>query len=50
LGEDGVLEDRLRLPYVLPPETLRVAVDRLARAQEEVDAAPAVRSALPSYV
>ncbi|MBX6767582.1 MAG: PLP-dependent aminotransferase family protein, partial [Actinomadura rubrobrunea] len=49
-GEDGVLEDRLRLPYVLPPETLRVAVDRLARAQEEVDAAPAVRSALPSYV
>ncbi|GAA4067728.1 PLP-dependent aminotransferase family protein [Actinomadura miaoliensis] len=49
-GEDGVLEDRLRLPYVLPPETLRVAVDRLAQAQAAVDAAPAVRPSLPAYV
>ncbi|GAA2452805.1 PLP-dependent aminotransferase family protein [Actinomadura vinacea] len=48
-GADGVLEDRVRLPYVLPPETLREAVDRLAAAYEEVRSAPPPRP-LPAYV
>ncbi|MFI0353699.1 PLP-dependent aminotransferase family protein [Actinomadura sp. 9N407] len=48
-GADGVLEDYVRLPYVLPPETLRDAVDRLALAYREVEAAPVSRP-LPAYV
>lgn len=48
-GVDGVLEDCLRLPYVLPPDTLRESVDRLADAYEAADAAPLPRP-LPSYV
>ncbi|WP_243717273.1 PLP-dependent aminotransferase family protein [Actinomadura sp. KC345] len=48
-GVDGVLEDYVRLPYVLPPDTLRLAVERLALAHREVEAAPAARP-LPAYV
>ncbi|TYK45482.1 PLP-dependent aminotransferase family protein [Actinomadura decatromicini] len=48
-GADGVLEDYVRLPYVLPPDTLRVAAERLAVAFHEVEAAPAARP-LPAYV
>ncbi|GAA3978069.1 PLP-dependent aminotransferase family protein [Actinomadura viridis] len=48
-GADGVLEDYVRLPYVLPPETLREAVARLGAAYREVRAAPAARP-LPAYV
>ncbi|WP_230421081.1 MocR-like transcription factor YczR [Actinomadura soli] len=48
-GVDGVLEDYVRLPYVLPPDTLRPAVERLALAFREVEAAPAARQ-LPAYV
>jgi DNA-binding transcriptional MocR family regulator len=32
-GVDGVLDDHLRVPYVLPPEVLRDAVSRLADAR-----------------
>ena len=35
-GIDGTLERFLRLPFVLPPSTLREAVARLAQAAEEV--------------
>lgn len=48
-GVDGVLEDYVRLPYVLPPGTLRAAVDRLALAFREAEAAPVSRP-LPAYV
>lgn len=48
-GVDGVLEDCVRLPYVLPPEVLRDAVDRLAHAYQEAESAPMARS-LPAYV
>ncbi|MFB4318622.1 PLP-dependent aminotransferase family protein [Actinomadura sp. 21ATH] len=48
-GADGVLEDYVRLPYVLPPETLRDAVARLALAYREVESAPLSRP-LPAYV
>ncbi|MFG2019800.1 MocR-like transcription factor YczR [Actinomadura geliboluensis] len=48
-GADGVLEDYVRLPYVLPPDALRTAVERLAVAHREVMAAPAART-LPAYV
>ncbi|MFI0479937.1 PLP-dependent aminotransferase family protein [Actinomadura sp. 9N215] len=48
-GVDGVLEDYVRLPYVLPPDTLRPAVERLALAYRQVEAAPAARP-LPAYV
>ncbi|CND94384.1 GntR family transcriptional regulator [Mycobacterium tuberculosis] len=48
-GADGVLEDYVRLPYVLPPDTLRTAAERLALAYREVQAAPAARP-LPAYV
>ncbi|QKG19496.1 GntR family transcriptional regulator with aminotransferase domain-containing protein [Actinomadura verrucosospora] len=48
-GVDGVLEDYVRLPYVLPPDTLRDAVERLALAYRDVQAAPAPRP-LPAYV
>jgi DNA-binding transcriptional MocR family regulator len=47
-GVDGLLEDYLRLPYVLPPDVLRDAIERLARAYRSVEtAAP---RALPTYV
>ncbi|WP_034482702.1 PLP-dependent aminotransferase family protein [Actinomadura oligospora] len=42
-GADGVLEDRLRLPFVLPPATLREAVGRLALAREDLRDAPPAR-------
>jgi DNA-binding transcriptional MocR family regulator len=48
-GVDGLLEDYVRLPYVHPPDVLRDAVDRLARAYRSVETAAAPRS-LPSYV
>lgn len=48
-GADGVLEDYVRLPYVLPPDTLRTAAERLALAYREVQSAPAARP-LPAYV
>ncbi|MFG2089998.1 MULTISPECIES: PLP-dependent aminotransferase family protein [unclassified Spirillospora] len=48
-GVDGVLEDYVRLPYVLPPDTLRLAVERLAQAYREAESAPAGRL-LPAYV
>ncbi|SEG65592.1 DNA-binding transcriptional regulator, MocR family, contains an aminotransferase domain [Thermomonospora echinospora] len=48
-GVDGVLEDCLRLPYVLDPRTLRTAVERLARACHEAETAPIARP-LPAYV
>ncbi|QXJ19960.1 PLP-dependent aminotransferase family protein [Actinomadura graeca] len=46
---DGVLEDYVRLPYVLPAAVLRTAVERLAAVHREVQAAPAGRP-LPVYV
>lgn len=46
---DGVLEDRVRLPFVLPPQTLRAAVGGLARAYGEVEAAP-LPGPPPAYV
>ncbi|QFG26757.1 PLP-dependent aminotransferase family protein [Actinomadura sp. WMMB 499] len=46
---DGLLEDYVRLPYVLPPDALRTAVDRLAAAYRRVEGAPAARP-LPAYV
>ncbi|MFD0690447.1 MocR-like transcription factor YczR [Actinomadura fibrosa] len=48
-GMDGVLEDYVRLPYVLPPATLRTAVERLVLAYREVESAPVGRP-LPAYV
>ncbi|GAA0370122.1 PLP-dependent aminotransferase family protein [Actinoallomurus spadix] len=39
-GVDGVLDDHLRVPYVLPPEVLRDAVSRLAAASREAARAP----------
>ncbi|GAA4227097.1 PLP-dependent aminotransferase family protein [Actinomadura meridiana] len=42
-GVDGVLEDYVRLPYVLPPATLRAAVDRLALASQQAETAPPPR-------
>ncbi|PKK14373.1 PLP-dependent aminotransferase family protein [Thermomonospora sp. CIF 1] len=48
-GVDGVLEDCLRLPYVLPPQTLRTAVERLAGAHARTQASPLARP-LPAYV
>lgn len=48
-GVDGVLEDYVRLPYVLPPAVLREAVERLAVAYRAVEAAPPPRP-LPAYV
>ncbi|RSN70781.1 MocR-like transcription factor YczR [Actinomadura sp. WAC 06369] len=46
---DGVLEDYVRLPYVLPPDVLRTAIDRLAAAYRRAEGAPAARL-LPAYV
>jgi DNA-binding transcriptional MocR family regulator len=48
-GVDGLLEDYVRLPYVQPPDVLRDAIERLARAYRSVETAAAPRS-LPSYV
>jgi DNA-binding transcriptional MocR family regulator len=48
-GVDGVLEDFVRLPFVLPPDVLRTAVTRLAAAYRVVDTAPPARP-LPAYV
>jgi DNA-binding transcriptional MocR family regulator len=48
-GVDGVLEDYVRLPYVLPPDTLRAAVDRLVLAFDEAETAPSARP-IPTYV
>lgn len=48
-GVGGVLEDYVRLPYVLPPDTLRLAAERLALAHREAVSAPAARP-LPAYV
>lgn len=46
-GVDGVLDDHLRVPYVLPPDHLREAAARLARAQHE---APAAQQPRPAFV
>jgi len=43
-GADGVLEDSVRLPYMLRPETMREAVERMAAAYAEAEALPAARS------
>ncbi len=48
-GADGLLDSYLRLPFVLAPEALVTAVQRLAAAYREVQAAPAVRT-FPAYV
>jgi DNA-binding transcriptional MocR family regulator len=48
-GVDGVLEDYVRLPYVLPAPVLREAVERLAPAYRAVADAPPPRP-LPAYV
>ncbi len=44
-GVDGILDDHLRVPYVLPPERLREAVERLARARQDTGAAHLTRHA-----
>jgi DNA-binding transcriptional MocR family regulator len=46
-GVDGVLDDHVRVPYVLPPERLREAVSRLALARHDADTVPLAR---PAYV
>ena len=46
-GVDGVLDDHLRVPYVLPPDRLREAAARLSRAQQDADTAGLSR---PAYV
>jgi DNA-binding transcriptional MocR family regulator len=48
-GADGVLEDCLRFPFVLSPDALRDAVDRLAVSYEDAESAPMPRP-LPAYV
>lgn len=48
-GADGLLDAYLRIPYVLPPDVLREAVERLAAAYRDSLAAPAPRS-FPAYV
>ncbi len=45
-GLDGTMERLLRLPYTLPDEDLREAVDRLARAWAELDRAGGAYSPL----
>jgi DNA-binding transcriptional MocR family regulator len=44
-GVDGVMDDHVRMPYVLPPERLREAVARLAPARRDADAAHAAQRA-----
>lgn len=46
-GVDGVLDDHLRVPYVLPPERLREAAARLARAERD---APSDQPSRPAFV
>lgn len=46
-GVDGVLDDHLRVPYVLPPEVLRDAVSRLAAACRD---AAGAQQARPAFV
>jgi DNA-binding transcriptional MocR family regulator len=46
-GVDGVLDDHLRVPYVLPPDRLREAAARLARAQRD---APSAQQPRPAFV
>jgi DNA-binding transcriptional MocR family regulator len=46
-GVDGVLDDHLRVPYILPPERLREAATRLALSQHDADAVGLSR---PAYV
>jgi DNA-binding transcriptional MocR family regulator len=46
-GVDGVLDDHLRVPYVLAPDRLRDAVARLAQAERE---APAAQPSRPTFV
>lgn len=48
-GADGVLEDAVRLPYVLSPDLMREAVERMAAAYTEAESLPVARS-LPAYV
>ncbi|MEO3788361.1 PLP-dependent aminotransferase family protein [Actinocorallia sp. B10E7] len=48
-GADGVLEDAVRLPYVLRPDVMREAVERMAAAYSGVEDLPAARS-LPACV
>jgi DNA-binding transcriptional MocR family regulator len=46
-GVDGVLDDHVRVPYVLPPERLEEAVARLAASGHDATEAPPAR---PAYV
>jgi DNA-binding transcriptional MocR family regulator len=46
-GVDGVLDDHLRVPYVLPPPRLREAAARLAAARHDADTLTLSR---PAYV
>ncbi|GLY76468.1 PLP-dependent aminotransferase family protein [Actinoallomurus iriomotensis] len=46
-GVDGILDDHLRVPYVLPPQELREAVTRLAAARSGAAVAQPPR---PAYV
>lgn len=48
-GADGVLEDAVRLPYVLEPESMREAVERMAVAYAEAESLPVARS-FPAFV
>ncbi|GAB3671841.1 PLP-dependent aminotransferase family protein [Actinocorallia lasiicapitis] len=48
-GVDGVLEDCFRLPFVLPPDVLVEAVDRLALAYADLEHSPLARP-MPAYV
>ena len=49
-GVDGSLERFARLPFTLPPDTLRAAAGRLAAAYAEVSGAGAVASPVPACV
>jgi hypothetical protein len=42
---DGVLDDHVRVPYVLPPERLEEAVARLATAAHDATGGPPDRTA-----
>jgi DNA-binding transcriptional MocR family regulator len=44
-GVDGVLDDHVRVPYVLPPERLREAATRLALAYRDADGAQVTQRA-----
>ncbi|WP_460305320.1 MocR-like transcription factor YczR [Actinocorallia aurea] len=50
-GAEGLLEDYLRIPFVLPPDQIREAVERLAAAYEGAEASgPIPDGPLPAYV